>query len=515
MAYSYFNWTCKAQIHRNYSPDAVDYIASQVGTAYGPTGQQNTGWVNLPAYSVVSARTGYSLIGYSQDRYASSPDLYANSTLYWTEANSWTHTFEIYCVWKADTYTVSYNAGGGSGAPASQTKTYGVNLTLSNGTPSWTGHTFVKWNTKADGTGTSYYPGGTFTTNANTTLYAIWSTVTYTVTYNANGGSGAPSSQTKTYGVALTLSSTKPTRTGYTFSKWNTNASGTGTNYNSGGTYTANAAVTLYAVWAINTYTVSYNANGGSGAPASQTKTYGTNLTLSSSTPTKTGFNFDHWNTKADDTGTTYSPGGTYSANAAVTLYAIWTRAEYVITYDANGHGTAPATQTKTAGNSVVLADALSEPHLTFDEWNTKADGTGTPYTPGSTYSVDADLNLYAIWTPATYTITFDADGGTVSPATKTVTYGEKYGTLPTPTKSGETFYGWFLDDLLVTENSIVDLDNAETLKAAWSIRSSMRVKGSDGNLHTGALYVKGSDNVMHMAIAYVKGSDGNMHING
>lgn len=74
----------------------------------------------------------------------------------------------------------------------------------------------------------------------------------YTVSYNANGGSGAPSAQTKWHDTALTLSTTKPTRSGYTFSKWNTNSAGTGTSYTSGGSYTANAAATLYAVWTTN-----------------------------------------------------------------------------------------------------------------------------------------------------------------------------------------------------------------------------------------------------------------------
>lgn len=71
---------------------------------------------------------------------------------------------------------------------------------------------------------------------------------TYTVSYNANGGSGAPSSQTKTYGVDLTLSSTVPTRVGYAFKGWATSSTGAVV-YQAGGTYSANSAVTLYAVW--------------------------------------------------------------------------------------------------------------------------------------------------------------------------------------------------------------------------------------------------------------------------
>ena len=81
------------------------------------------------------------------------------------------------------TYTISYNANGGTGAPAAQTKTYGVALTLSNTKPVKIGYPFLGWATNSSGTGTIYQPGGSFTTNANTTLYAKYSTTltNYTV----------------------------------------------------------------------------------------------------------------------------------------------------------------------------------------------------------------------------------------------------------------------------------------------------------------------------------------------
>lgn len=145
----------------------------------------------------------------------------------------------------------------------------------------------------------------------------------YTVSYNANGGSGAPSSQTKTHGKDLALSSTKPTRTGYTFKGWATSASGA-VAYAAGATYKTNANVTLYAVWAAITYSISYNANGGSGAPAGQTKAYNVSLTLSSTKPTRTNYNFLGWGTSASSTTVSYKPGATYSSNASITLYAIW-----------------------------------------------------------------------------------------------------------------------------------------------------------------------------------------------
>ena len=148
-------------------------------------------------------------------------------------------------------YTVSFNANGGNGAPSSQTKWYGTNLTLSSTKPTKTGYSFTKWNTKSDGSGTSYYPGGTYSSNSGATLYAIWAPNTYTVSYNLNGGTGSISNQTKIHNQTLTLTSTKPSRTNYEFVGWNTQSNGGGTTYLPGSSYTSNSEIVLYAIWEI------------------------------------------------------------------------------------------------------------------------------------------------------------------------------------------------------------------------------------------------------------------------
>lgn len=146
----------------------------------------------------------------------------------------------------------------------------------------------------------------------------------YTISYNANGGSGAPGNQTRWYGQSdFHLSSTRPTRTGYTFQGWST-SNDSSVEYQPGQHYGGDANLTLYAVWSVNTWTVSYNANGGSGAPGNQTKVYGQTLTLSSTRPTRNLYNFIGWGTSSSSTTPSYQPGGAYTNNASITLYAIW-----------------------------------------------------------------------------------------------------------------------------------------------------------------------------------------------
>lgn len=199
----------------------------------------------------------------------------------------------------------------------------------SSGSGSFTGTYSISGNGSATKTITVTFKNFN-TDNGDSATKSVSFTVTvpawtsYTIKYNANGGSGAPSNQTKWKDQTLTLSSTKPTRTGYSFLGWSTSSTATSATYSAGGSYTANAAATLYAVWKANTYTVTYNANGGSGAPGNQTKTYGITLTLSSVKPTRANYTFKGWGTSASATTVAYSAGGSYSSNATITLYAIW-----------------------------------------------------------------------------------------------------------------------------------------------------------------------------------------------
>ena len=296
-------------------------------------------------------------------------------------------------------YTISYNANGGSGAPSSQTKTYGYTLTLSSTEPTRTGYTFLGWSTSKSATSATYGPGDSFYTDANTTLYAVWKIITYTVKFNANGGTGAPGNQTKTYGTDLTLSSTKPTKKGYTFKSWNTKDDGSGTTYASGGTYKNNAALTLYAIWTAIQYSVKFNASGGSGTMNDQTMTYDVEAALTANAFTKAGHTFLGWATSAGGT-KTYSDKQKVknlvdTSGGSITLYAVWDVNAIKITFDAtsNGGTCGEASRSINYGSAIGALPEASRPYYVFNGWFTAKTG-GTKVTATQTFT--ASTTLYA-----------------------------------------------------------------------------------------------------------------------
>lgn len=147
--------------------------SSQTGYAYN----SNTS-VSLTISSTKPTKTGYTCIGWSTSSTATTPS-YNFSTAYSFSANT-----KLYAVWKANQYSISYNNNGGSGTITAQTKTYNSALTLSNGSGfSRTGsvngvgveYELLRWNTKADGTGTNYALSGSAPNiTQNLTLYAVW-----------------------------------------------------------------------------------------------------------------------------------------------------------------------------------------------------------------------------------------------------------------------------------------------------------------------------------------------------
>ena len=265
-------------------------------------------------------------------------------------------------------YTITYNGNGHAGGtvPAAVDKKHGTNITLSSSSPTKTGYTFTGWNTKQDGSGTSYAKGATYSANADVILYAQWSGKPYTVSFNVNGGSGGTGSVTATYGSpmpAITL----PTRVGYAFNGYWTGTTTQSTQY-----YDANGNslknwdkannTTLNALWIPNTYTVHFDGNGNtSGSMSNQSFTYDAAKNLTANAFTRTGYTFAGWNTNANGTGTSYTNKASVknlsSTNGAtVTLYAQWTINTYTVTWVVDKSTT---TETVAHGSKVAKAPTI------------------------------------------------------------------------------------------------------------------------------------------------------------
>ena len=147
----------------------------------------------------------------------------------------------------------------------------------------------------------------------------------YTVIYNPGAnGSGSQQTATKTHGVAMTLRGATFTRSGYTQTGWATSDGGVKA-YDLGASYTANAAITLYPYWTADTYTVTYSpGTNGSGSQQTAAKTHGVTMTLRGATFTRSGYTQTGWAT-SDGGAKAYDLGASYAADAAVTLYPVWT----------------------------------------------------------------------------------------------------------------------------------------------------------------------------------------------
>lgn len=334
-------------------------------TNYGMTASSGSGSVNLNTFGTKSSSGSGSFTGtYSISGNGSATKTitvtFKNYEEDWegnvTESATKNVTFDVTVpAWTS--YTVSYNANGGSGAPTSQTKWKDQTLTLSSTKPTRTGYTFKGWAlTKADAdSGTWYYqPGGTCGKNESLTLYATWTENKLTVNYYSNFADSG------TYqGEALSVSASTNVlahsqdfyydnaysngladiqntsalylfRTGYTSTGyWGTSTSGgtlvhQKTSYDTGQALaqalgktlaSGNASVNVYPQWQINTYTINYNSNGGTGSMSAQSVKWKDNFILSNNTFKREGYKFIGWNAYRNSDNTWYSTGQGWITN--------------------------------------------------------------------------------------------------------------------------------------------------------------------------------------------------------
>ena len=174
---------------------------------------------------------------------------------------------------EGQTYRITFYANNGSSSITTQTVSSLTAFNLKGNSFSKTGYVFKNWNTKADGSGTSYSDQESIESiEDNISLYAQWTPIQYKVTYNANGGVGTMGEQSFIYDNSYKLIKNTFTREDYEFVGWNTQANGSGTKYKDEAsvinmTFRDNEVVTLYAEWkkilpfSIKDYEVVENTN--------------------------------------------------------------------------------------------------------------------------------------------------------------------------------------------------------------------------------------------------------------
>ena len=357
----YWNTSHDCDISRTISVTGLNYTVTfdlAGGTRTGGGALTQTVAAGGNATPPTCSRSGYTFAGWNGS--------YTNVTSDRTITAKWT----------ANTYTVTYNANGGTGAPASQTKVYGQNLTLSSTKPtaSWTltynanggsvsltskslSRPFRTWNTRADGTGTNYAPGSTYTGNAPLTLYAQYNNPT-----------------------AGTLPT--PTRPNCAFNRWTT-AQNSGSIVTSSTTITRNT--TIYAFW---NYKVTLNGNGGyitiDEETVQSTSTYiahGSSYTIpicyvqyASSGDDDTTRTFSGWSTSSSGS-VQYQNGQSLTITTVTNLYAIYKTKTYTVTF-VDGFGIHSHTDTVEAGQDATppgddawVQENWAKPGYTFTGW--------------------------------------------------------------------------------------------------------------------------------------------------
>ena len=227
------------------------------------------------------------------------------------------------------------------------------------------------------------------------------------LTYDANGGEGTINSATGAAGESVTVAANVFTRNDYTFAGWNTQADGSGTAYKAGDSFTLTDENTvLYAQWSKNApaqVNVSYDANGGAGTMEPVTGDVGSEIVIQQSGFTRSEYTFTGWNTQADGSGTAYKAGDSFTLTEDTVLYAQWSKnapAQVKVSYNANGGvGTMEAVTGDVGSKIVIQQNGFTRSEYTFTGWNTQADGKGTAYKPGDSFTLtDKDTVLYAQW---------------------------------------------------------------------------------------------------------------------
>lgn len=370
----------------------------------------------------------------------------------------------LYAVWDINDYTVTYhNDGADSGSePESLTVNYNTSISVADNSGNLykTGYTFTGWSSTLNGP-LEYESGSTLIVNNDADLYPVWSINSYSVTFNGNSeeSGSAPADISSDYDTYVTTPDNTGGvyREGYSFIGWSTTANGSVEYYAGDNLYVGLSDIELFAVWEINTYTITYydtNAETGS-VPSITSAEYGESITINANTGilTREGYTLSGWGTSSNGE-VLYALGESITMGSSdLSLYPIWSINSYTITYFSSDAetGVAPSTASVNFGDSVIIdsnSGSLNRDGYNFIGWSHTYGGS-VDYTMGESITMgSSDLALYPVWSINSYTLTYHSTGADTGSAPayvevtfdSSVTISSNSGNL---TREGHTFIGW------------------------------------------------------------------------
>ena len=362
--------------------------------------------------------------------------------------------------WSANEAHIRYNpnppagkTAGGNGTPNWDGHTGDTPAIRGNG---WTidGYTFAGWTTNADGGGTKYAPGASWTASGTLTLYAQWTPGEAGLTYDGNGATGGKTDpQNGVTDQKVNVRQNGFTRDGYTFVRWDTQADCRGKAVNPGDKWTLQGSSTLYACWTGNMQPLTYHGNGATGGnTAAQSGKTGDELTTNANGFTRDGYTFVRWDTAKDGSGTAYGEGkngvGRYTMKPTGNdLYAIWQANPANIRYrdDWGATGSTPDTTGVTGQNVTIAQNGFTRPGYTFTGW-ARDRRTDPSLQPGGRYTLTpGTTTLWAQWKADPAHLIYNSNSGSTSQTRRTDGVVDQTLTvIANPfTRSGYTFTGW------------------------------------------------------------------------
>jgi uncharacterized repeat protein (TIGR02543 family) len=475
---TYGNLTCTA----NWTLDTYNITYTLDGGSVAITNPTTYTIASLPITLNNPTKSGWTFAGWKGSN-GTTPQTTVTIT---TTSNGVPGHLDYIAVWTEDDYLINYNYNGGIAPTTSNKSSYkavDAPFSISN-QPTRPGYTFTGW-TGNNGTIPQTTVNVAAGTTGNLSYLANWSAINYNITYVLGSGGVNHASNPTSYNITTpTITLGNPTRPGYTFAGW-TIASNLIPGW-SGNTIPIGTIgnLTCTAIWNADSYPISYDYKGGNAPVTANPVSYDIEDTpfSISNQPTRPGYTFTGW-TGSNGTTPQTTVNVAIGTTGALNYDANWTTISYTITYNVGTGGTNPGsnpTSYDIEDTPIPLANP-TRPGYSFSHWSITSDAAGVIIPNGTTITTGTYGNLIctAVWNVATYTISYDYDGGTAPVVANPVNYDIT--TLPItlnpPTRPGYTFDDWTItsvDPITIPNGNNIPVGTTGNLvcKANWTIVS-------------------------------------------